>query len=415
MIRCATVLAMALLLVLPASGATHARRGRKKRSKTPEQYVYLDGVKERVFWNDGKGRFTKTSLPVNLSAGSCVVAGDYDGDGDDDLFVGGRGLPGKYPYASTSFILQNNKGKFTDVTSEIASALSGVGMVTSALWTDYDHDGKLDLIVVGEWMPITVFKNQGGKFVKQNPSGLASSHGWWNKIVAHDFDQDGDMDYVAGNFGENSKFKVSVKEPLHVYCGDFDESGTLDIVLGYYNQGLCYPVRGRQCTSEQMPYIKKKFPTYDAFGRASLVDVYGYALNNALHYKAYTFASSYIENTGDGNFIVHPLPVQAQFSTVFGIITADFTGDGHTDLLLAGNFYPLEVETGRNDAGKGLLLSGDGKGKFTPITLTESGFYDPGDVRAISMIEKKNGQKLIIVANNKDKLQSFNVSAKPSL
>ncbi len=370
---------------------------------------------DRLYLNDGNGIFTKSkNIPEILSAGSCVVPGDFDADGDQDLFVGGRGIPGKYPQASQSYILKNEGGKFTDVTATVAPGLSEIGMVSSAVWTDVDGDDAMDLMLVGEWMPITYLKNVGGVFNRQEPEGLALSNGWWNKIVAADIDGDGDMDYIAGNFGENSKFRVSEDEPLHLYTHDFDNSGTQDIVLGYYNQGLCYPVRGRQCSSEQMPNIKEKFPSYDAFGKASLVDVYGEKLNEAVHHQAFNFASSYIENQGGGKFKIHPLPKRAQFSSVFGLIPFDFDSDGSLDILLAGNFFPLEIETGRNDAGTGLLLMGDGKGHFKPVSLAESGFYAPGDVREILMI-KGFEANTIIVANNKDKLQLFLTNTPPAL
>ena len=222
-----------------------------------------------------------------FTSGACVVAGDYDNDGDMDLFVGGRVVPGKYPFPAKSYILQNNEGMFTDVTPEIAPSLVEPGLVTSAVWTNFDQDDQLDLIVVGEWMPVSIWRNDNGQFMNMTEDyGLQNTTGWWNRIAEADFDGDGDMDYVLGNLGLNYKYKATDTEPLHVYCHDFDQSGSSDIVLGYYNQGVCYPVRGRECTSEQMPNIKQKFSTYHEFGSASLMDIYGEDLSKALHHEA---------------------------------------------------------------------------------------------------------------------------------
>lgn len=366
-------------------------------------------LQDRLYVNDGKGNFKRSdvALPVISSSGSCVIAGDYDQDGDLDLFVGGRLDRGRYPHPAASYILQNQDGVFKNVTSGIAPELSKVGMVSSAVWSDHNNDGALDLLVVGEWMPITIFTNRGATFEK---SSLAESTGWWNKIVSGDFDGDGDMDYVAGNLGLNYKYKVSAEEPLHVYCSDFDQNGSLDIVLGYYNDGTCYPVRGRQCSSEQIPNIKNKFPTYDSFGKASLADVYGDELKSALHYRADLFASSFIQNDGKGGFSLKALPTEAQLSTMFGIIPSDLDGDGHLDLLTAGNFYVSEVETGRADAGIGLYMKGDGKGGFAPVKPTASGFLAREDVRDLVTLTAADGSTLILVVNNNSRLQIYRLN-----
>ncbi|MCH8903830.1 MAG: VCBS repeat-containing protein [Bacteroidetes bacterium] len=303
-------------------------------------------LQDRLYLNDGEGNFTKSVdvLPAMRSSGSCVVPGDYDKDGDIDLFVGGRLIPGNYAFPARSYILNNNGGRFTDVTESMAPGLVEAGMVTSALWTDFDKDGAMDLFVVGEWMPLSLYHNENGNLVNSTEKyNLQNTTGWWNRIVQADIDGDGDQDYIVGNLGLNYKYKASVEEPLHVYCSDFDRNGTMDIVLGYYNQGECYPVRGRECTSQQIPFIKEKFENYESFGLATLYEVYGDDLNTALHQEAKLFESCYLENKGEDGFAVIPLPTRAQFSTVFGIIPEDFDKDGHMDLIIAGNLYVSEV------------------------------------------------------------------------
>ena len=368
-------------------------------------------LQDRLYINNGNGLFTKStaSLPRMLSSGSCVVAADFDNDHDLDLFVGGRLVPGRYPNPPRSYILENANGIFKDVTTGLAPTLARAGMVTAALWTDFDQDGNIDIAVVGEWMPISFFKNTGGKFENITARlNLDNSTGWWNSIAAGDFDNDGDVDYVVGNLGLNSKFKASESEPLHVYCKDFDASGNLDIVLAQYDQGICYPVRGKDCSSEQMPFIDNKFQTYQSFGEASIYEVYGNQLKDALHYEAKIFESVYLDNLDNGSFSINPLPVEAQFSTVFSIVSGDFNEDSNLDLLISGNFYAPEVETGRNDAGIGLYLAGQGNGQFTPVKLSESGFYVPGDVKDMKIINSPNAKlSSILIANNNAKMQVF--------
>ncbi|MCH8904191.1 MAG: VCBS repeat-containing protein, partial [Bacteroidetes bacterium] len=376
--------------------------------------VSSDLLQDRLYLNDNAGNFSLSAdaLPEMLTSGSCVVASDYDNDGDLDLFVGGRVVPGKYAFPVFSYILNNDNGKFSNVTENVAPDLIKPGMVTSAVWTDFDNDGDDDLIVVGEWMPISLYENDNGKFKDVTfDKGMETTTGWWNKIVSADFDGDGDMDYMLGNLGLNYKYKATVEEPLHLYCHDFDNSGTIDIVLGYYNHGECFPVRGRECTSGQIPMIKEKFKNYDSYGSATLEDVYGDLLQSSLqHHTAQMFESIYMQNNGDGSFELIALPVQAQFSTVFGIIPEDFDNDGHLDVVLAGNFYVSEVETGRADAGIGLFMRGDGKGNFEPKTVSESGFFTPLDVRNLEMLVDDNGDRIILVGNNDDAMQIIKVN-----
>lgn len=371
-------------------------------------------LQDRLYLNDGRGNFSraKGALPVMLTSGSVGKAADFDNDGDLDLFVGGRLIPGTYPFAPRSYLLRNDSKqgqvKFTDITSSVAPELEKAGMVTDAVWSDFNQDGAPDLMVVGEWMPVTIMENQNGHFVNVTESaGLSESTGWWFSIAPADMDNDGDIDYIVGNLGENYKYSASVAEPFHVYCHDFDDSGSLDIVLGYYNEGTLYPLRGRQCSAEQMPSIKQKFPDYKSFGLATLSDVYGSEkLDNALHYTAKTFSSAYLENKGKGKFLIHPLPQQAQISAVNDILIQDFNGDSYKDVIIAGNLHASEVETPRNDAGVGLFLEGDGKGGFKPVFHSRNGLLADGDVKNMQVIQF-NKQEAILLAKNSDYLQLY--------
>ncbi|MEO1258493.1 MAG: VCBS repeat-containing protein [Bacteroidota bacterium] len=360
---------------------------------------------DRLYINVGKGMLqkVKNALPDLRISTSCVKPFDYDGDGDLDLFVGGRQVPGKYPSPASSVLLKNERGKFVDATAAEAPAFQQLGMVTDAAWTDVDADGVAELIIVGEWMPVTVFKQNNGRFVNVTEAfGLENSTGWWNRIAQADIDNDGDMDYVLGNLGWNYKYQASEEKPFHVYADDFDGNGSYDIALGYFLEGeTLYPVRGLQCSSEQIPTIKKEFPTYTQFGKASIRDVYGEKLESALHYEAKNFSSSILKNMGNGILSLSNLPSAAQIAPVNAIVIEDFDGDGNKDLLLGGNLYVAEVETGRADAGKGLYLRGLGNGEFEPLLNPESGLSLSGDVKDIHLVNTGNpAEKFMIVGNN---------------
>ena len=343
-----------------------------------------------------------------LHSSGKIRSADIDSDGDLDLFVAGRQQPGLYPLPASSHLLRNEGGRFTDVTEESAPDLLEIGMVTDALWADRDQDGDPDLVLTGEWMPITILENTQGKLDKIQAPGLEKSHGWWYSIAGEDFDQDGDIDFVAGNLGLNYKYRATADEPFQVHAHDFDQNGSLDIVLGYFNDGELYPLRGRQCSSEQMPTLKKKFPSYTSFAKSSLQEVYGSeALAAAYHAEVYTFASAYIENLGQGQFKIHPLPSMAQLSAVNDLVVDDFDGDGNQDVLLAGNMFHSEVETARNDASLGLLLLGDGKGAFNAVPPGKSGFLAPGDVKCLASLQSGGTESFILVGNNADRLQIF--------
>ncbi len=372
-------------------------------------------LQDRLYINDGKGNFTKTTtaLPKMLTSGSRVYSFDYDKDGDLDLFVGGRLVPKNYPQPANSYILENvsTKGnpKFADVTKKIAPELEELGMVTSASWTDIDNDGWTDLVIVGEWMPITIFKNNKGVFKNSTKEfGLEDATGWWFSIKEGDFDKDGDIDFIVGNNGLNFKYKANANETFDVYFNDFDKNKQGDIVLSYFNEGEKFPVRGRECSSQQIPAIKKKYKDYESYSVATLEDIYTKKdLEKSLHYQVSSFASIYLENK-DGKFITHQLPNLAQLSSTNQILIKDFDKDSNLDVVVAGNLYMTEVETPRNDAGIGLFLKGDSNGGFKPIKAYNSGLFIPGDVKDMDII-KIRGEDYIIVAKNYDYLQFIKV------
>lgn len=372
-------------------------------------------LQDRLYMNNGNGSFEKSinAIPEMITSGSRVHSYDYDKDGDLDLFIGGRLIPANYPLPANSYILENvsTKGspKFLDVTKKIAPELEKLGMVTDAKWTDYDNDGWVDLIIVGEWMPITIFKNNKGEFENITEKlDLEESTGWWFSINEGDFDKDGDMDFIVGNLGLNYKYKATEEETFDIYFNDFDNNKTNDIVLSYFNGGKEYPLRGRECSSQQMPGIKAKFEDYTSFSTATLEDVYTEEyLDNSLHYQVKSFSSVYLENR-NGKFIKHQLPNLAQISSINQILVDDFDGDSNLDAIIAGNLHSSEVETPRNDASNGLFLKGNGNGTFNVIKGNKSGFHAPGDVKDLSRI-KIQGNDYIIVAKNSEYLQFIKI------
>ena len=365
---------------------------------------------DRLYLNDGKGNFSEgTMANVNRDSGSIVKASDYDNDGDMDLFVGGRHVPHQYPTPASSMLLKNENGELVNATQTLASEFKAIGMVADAVWNDYDGDGDIDLALVGEWMPITFFKNDEGVLSKVAVDGLEDSSGWWFGLEKGDFDNDGDMDFIAGNLGLNYKYKTSKEKPFDIYYNDFDANGSNDVVLGYYSDSKHYPLRGFSCSSQQIPALKEKIKKYDVFAALEIDQVYGNDnLENSLHYKAMTFASSYIENLGNGRFKISSLPYQAQFSNINDILIDDFNKDDHLDVLIVGNMFVSEIETPRNDAGNGLLMLGDGTGNFSASTNQESGFFANRDAKKIVVISNKK-QRKILIANNDDKLQCFTI------
>ncbi|WP_051662806.1 VCBS repeat-containing protein [Flavobacterium sp. KJJ] len=374
-------------------------------------------LQDRLYLNNGKGDFTKAPksvLPTMLTSGSKVYPIDYDKDGKQDLLVLGRQVPGQYPSPATTYLLHNisspTQPKF-EVSKKSPREFTNLGMATSAVITDFNNDKLADIIIVGEWMPIRIFQNtvSGFKEVTKNMGLNDDTTGWWWSIQQGDFDHDGDMDYIVGNNGLNYKYKATPSETFDIYVKDFDNNKHKDIVLSYYNDGKQYPVRGRGCSSQQIPNIKKKFKDYESFSEATLVDVYTEkSLKEALHYKVKSFASIYLENK-NGKFILHELPVEAQLTCINQIMVDDYDKDGKLDVLVTGNMYNSEVETPRNDAGHGLFLKGDGHGKFRSVSAIDSGFFTPGDVKNMEKIKVK-GKTYLLVTKNNSFLQSVKIN-----
>ena len=325
--------------------------------------------------------------------------------------VAGHHIPGDYPTPASSVLLVNEGGRFKDMTKELAPALLNVGMVNDLIWIDLDDDTRQDLVLVGEWMPITILKNTEDGFIEAtNQYGMEDTSGWWFSVAADDLDGDGDHDLVVGNLGLNYKYQASQDEPFKVYYDDFDLNGSKDIVLAYYNFGDLFPLRGRSCSSEQIPQLSEKFGTYDLFAQSDIQSVYGAQnLENALEYQVTSFASTYFENDGNGQFVARPLPVEAQFSSVNDILIRDLNKDQILDIIIAGNLYNAEIETPRNDAGYGLVLIGDGSGEFKSLKPQSSGLFLPYDVKSLAFLAGTDEEYLLAGCNN-DKVQLLRVN-----
>ncbi|GJM29175.1 MAG: hypothetical protein DHS20C17_18100 [Cyclobacteriaceae bacterium] len=372
--------------------------------------------RDRIYINDGKGGFTmdEEALPDLRVCGSKVSAGDYDRDGDLDLFVCGRVDLENYPIPPRSYLLRNDsKGqevRFTDVSAEVLGPDQGqIGLISDALWTDFNLDGWVDLVLVGEWMPITFLQNNNGQFTDVTSStGLAGFTGWWNSIVGADIDKDGDTDYVAGNLGLNSRFKASQDEPVQIFAGDFDRNGALDPIASYFVQGTNYPIHNRDLLIKQLPVLRKNMIFYEEFARSDLYQIFpNEALDTVYRADARYFQSAFIENKGNGSYEIAPLPIEAQFSPVYGILTGDFNNDGNQDLMLTGNSYSSDIETGNYDASIGTVLAGDGNGGFVPISAVESNFFADGDTKGTVLIITNSGKPLVLVAQNSGDLKAF--------
>lgn len=373
---------------------------------------------DRLYLNMGDDNFKEVgpnALPEMTESGGYVTSADYDGDGDLDLFVAGRIVPRNYPKAPKSTILRNdsNKGqvKFTDVTAQIAPSLERLGMVTKAKWTDIDKDNALDLVLIGEWMPITYLYNDNGRYVdRTQETGLSHTQGWWYGMIDNDFDGDGDVDFIMGNLGYNYKYKAKRGEPFSLYMYDYDGNNEEDLVLSYYNNGTQYPVRGRECSSQQIPAIKKKFKDYNSFAEANLAEIYSKEhLEKATQYSVEDFGSAYVENLGNGTFKIKRLGLLAQLSSINDFEAGDFNGDGILDVFAVGNLYGSEVETPRNDASYGIVLLGKGNGDFEILMPYEMGIHISGEVKSINRIQLADGGIAYLLAKNNDYLQLLKV------
>jgi len=372
---------------------------------------YGPALQDRLYENDGKGNFIKTQgkIPNIRVSGSVVKAYDYDQDGDKDLLIGGRVLPRNYPIPVQTTLLKNNGGVFEDVTEQALPVFKQLGLVTDFEWVDFNKDGEIDIIITGEWMNIEFFEQDNGTFKKVTQQYIEEDmRGWWFSLVAHDFDNDGDVDLMAGNLGLNNKFHANKKKPFDIYFNDFDNNGTNDIVLAKTYEGEQYLMRGKDCSSEQMPFIGEKFDSYQDFANASLSTILSpEKVEKSLHYSIEDFSSVYLEND-NGKFIKKKLPIEAQFAPIQDILVKDINKDGHADAIIGGNFFDTEVETPSYDAGVGGYLIGDGKGNFRMAAVEESGLSLRKNLRDLNWIDI-NKQTYLLIANNNDKLQVIKV------
>ena len=369
-----------------------------------------DALRSRLYLNDGRGGFRRdaTALPAIFENASCVVPGDFDGDGHVDLFIGSRVVSQKYGITPRSHLLRNDgTGRFSDVTLARAPALSEGGMISAAAWIPSRSAGRLDLVVVGEWMPVRVFRQVDGRFVdRTTEAGLAGTSGWWNSVVTADLRGDGRTDLVLGNLGLNSYIRASTSEPARLYVDDFAQNGALQQILTFYKGGVSYPVAGRDELVRLIPSLRSRYASYKDFGASRIEQIFSKAaLAHARVLEAATFASSIALSDGKGAFTVQTLPLEAQFAPVYSTLADDFTGDGITDLIVAGNFWGVTPVRGRYDASYGLLLRGNGAGAFAAVDLETSRLMLRGEVRDMKVVRGPGGGRSIVVARNDSTVQ----------
>ncbi|WP_235298723.1 VCBS repeat-containing protein [Portibacter marinus] len=368
-----------------------------------ERPAHDSAYRDRLYINDGSGVFTLVHVnwPFPSNSGAVVRPLDYDQDGYIDLFIGNRQIPGLYPNPATSYLLRNTSSK-NEIGFEVIKEFEELGMVTDALWDDYDQDGDKDLLIVGEWMPLTIFENNGNDLSQVvDLAFLDQTVGWWNTIEKADFDGDGDHDYILGNLGLNYKYKASPEATFDIYSDDFDQNGHQDIVLGYYQNGIQFPVRGKQCSTEQMPVLKDRIESYNLFASSNIQEIYQEEqLSKSLHLKANEFAHLYLENLGSGELKSLQLPGCSQIGTVNDILILDVNQDQNLDVIMVGNQFNSEVETPRSDANFGTVLIGDGHGSFECSSYEKTGIYNPFEAKKIKLRKTGKSSQIIIANNN---------------
>jgi hypothetical protein len=336
--------------------------------------------------------------------GSCVRSADYDADGDLDLFVGTRAVPQKYGVPATSFIYENRgDGTFADATARVSPRLSSIGMVTDAQWVDFDDDDDLDLVVVGDWMPIMLFKNNGANLERlNNVPGLTGSEGWWKSLEVSDVNQDGEMDFIVGNWGSNTMFEASEEKPLSLYVSDFDENRTIDHVYAYYEGDSLYPMALRHDMLAQLNYLKKEYQYYEDYAGSSVQKILGKdKLEKALQNKVHHLESVVVINNGDGSYTLKELPAEVQYAPVYSITVEDLDQDGIEEIIMAGNFSGVKPEEGRYDAHTGLILK-MGENEATLVPYQESGLRIKGEARKMAVARAAGNKQVLIVAKNND-------------
>jgi len=363
-----------------------------------EYFNQDEPMKQRVYLNDGKGNFTRNDpFPTLFMTASCVLPADFNGDGLTDFFFGGRAVPWKYGLTPNSYLMQNKgNGQFEDVTQKVAPGLQEVGLVKNGTWADFDGDGDADLLLAVEWEPLTIFLNNGGRLGKKT---LETGKGWWNFVLPHDFDGDGDVDILAGNLGENAKFKPTPEQPVRLYVNDFDDNGQVEQILTYYLKGREIPFANHAEMMKQLPVLKKKYLLSKEFAKASVPEVFGKEkLAKSVQRSADNFKSMYFENTGNMTFKAHPLPDVLQFSTLNAATLADLDGDGKQEVLLGGNFYECNIEMGRYDANYGNVLTIGKDGAMQAFSLGD--LQVKGPVRRIEAVKAGDKICFILARNN---------------
>jgi hypothetical protein len=364
--------------------------------------------RDHLYINDGKGAFEESflALPSMKNPKQCVQSADIDGDGDLDLFIGGRAIPGSFPIAARSYILRNDSQgtnlKFTDVTNAWSADLLSPGMIVSAIFADFDQDNRPDLFLVGDWMRIRIFKNTGSKFEEVVSPELNHTEGMWATAYAVDLDKDGDLDLVLGNCGKNSQYQVSKEKPLKLYYDDFDRNGVVDPVFTYFIGDRSYPMFSRDEMLDQMVYLKRKYTSYALYADATMDDIFGKeSVEKSPVLQCNEMSSLILENKGGFNFVRHELPEEVQFSRVSGVIATDVDKDGMTDLILGGNFSPYRVQLGPSDSSVGSVLRQISPFKFEALAPSQTGFWAAGDIRNMLML---NDKRIVITVNNNSPL-----------